>query len=317
MKNKVSIIIPVYNTENCINKCLQTIVNQTYKNIEIIVIDDGSSDNSANICDKYENMDKRIKVIHKGNEGTSIARNIGINVATGNYIAFVDSDDYVKDNYIEILLKNILETGSDLSVCNYINVKDHKTEIEYFQKNIRILNKEECYNEMIINTKFAGYVWNKLYSTQILKQMNNTYFNEYVVEDFEFNTRYIKYCKKICYTEDILYYYYRNNNGITGSFKINDKILNGIEAYESILKEYDCNQIKYRDYVAYFALKYQLNINYRIHILNYKTDFLIINNNLYRRVMKSKIIKIKDKINIFITYKLPVISYNIKYKIKR
>ena len=100
-KELISIVIPVYKVELYLEKCIESIINQTYKNLEIIIVDDGSPDNCPQICDEYSKKDKRIKVIHKENGGLSDARNAGIDIATGKYIAFVDSDDYVSDDYVE------------------------------------------------------------------------------------------------------------------------------------------------------------------------------------------------------------------------
>lgn len=119
----VSIIIPIYKVEQYLIDCIQSVCSQTYKNIEIILVDDGSPDNCGKICDDYAKMDKRISVIHKENGGLSDARNKGIDIARGDYITFVDSDDYVETTFIEDLYNAIEKTNSDISICN-INVVD-------------------------------------------------------------------------------------------------------------------------------------------------------------------------------------------------
>ena len=116
-KDKVSIIVPVYNVEKYIEKCLNSLISQSYRNIEIILIDDGSKDNSGKICDKYKKKDPRIKVIHKENAGVSEARNSGIQKATGKYLCFVDADDFVMNDYIKYLHKLIAINCSDIAVC--------------------------------------------------------------------------------------------------------------------------------------------------------------------------------------------------------
>ena len=116
----ISVIIPVYKVEKYLDRCLESIVNQTYKNLEIILIDDGSPDNCPAICDEYAQKDSRIKVIHKANGGVSSARNKGIDVATGDYIGFVDSDDWIEPDMYETLIKNAEQYNSDISRCSYV-----------------------------------------------------------------------------------------------------------------------------------------------------------------------------------------------------
>ena len=128
----VSIIIPAYNAEKYIEQCIDSIISQTYKNIEVIIVNDGSTDNTLAICEKYAKEDKRIKIVKKKNEGVSKARNDGIKIATGKYIMFIDSDDYIDDDYIEIMHKNIVEKKADLVVSNYTRDKNGVKEKIYF-----------------------------------------------------------------------------------------------------------------------------------------------------------------------------------------
>ena len=115
----ISIIVPVYNVEKYLSKCIDSIINQTYKNIEIILIDDGSTDSSGAICDKYALVDSRIHVLHIENSGVSNARNVGLNHATGDYIGFVDSDDYIEPNMYELLLEELIADDVDVVQCNH------------------------------------------------------------------------------------------------------------------------------------------------------------------------------------------------------
>ena len=117
--SKISIIVPVYNAEKYLVECLNSLVEQTYKNIEIILIDDGSIDNSAKICDEYAKKDERIKVVHQKNSGVSVARNNGLDMHTGDYVMFVDSDDWIELNTCEILINNIISNDKDILIYNY------------------------------------------------------------------------------------------------------------------------------------------------------------------------------------------------------
>lgn len=116
---KISVIIPVFNTSKFLNKCVNSVLKQTYKNLEVVLIDDGSTDNSGILCDDFAKADKRVVTIHKQNGGLSSARNVGLDTATGEFIAFVDSDDFVEPTMIEVLLNNIIKAGSDISICSF------------------------------------------------------------------------------------------------------------------------------------------------------------------------------------------------------
>ncbi|MDQ1143763.1 glycosyltransferase involved in cell wall biosynthesis [Bacillus sp. SORGH_AS 510] len=113
---KVSVIVPIYNVEKFLSKCIETIINQSYKNLEIILVDDGSPDRSGEICDEYAAKDKRIKVIHQKNSGVSSARNAGINAATGDYVCFADGDDYLMPDYVEYLMDLAVRNDADISL---------------------------------------------------------------------------------------------------------------------------------------------------------------------------------------------------------
>ena len=119
MGNLISIIVAIYNVDQYLEQCIDSIINQSYKNLEIILVNDGSTDNSKNICDYYSEIDKRIKVVHKKNGGVSSARNTGIDIATGDYIAFVDSDDYLELNMYETMINNLEQNQCDMGVCGY------------------------------------------------------------------------------------------------------------------------------------------------------------------------------------------------------
>ena len=137
---KISVIVPVYKVEAVLKKCLDSIITQTYENLEIILVDDGSPDISGKICDEYSKRDSRVKVIHKKNAGVAAARNSGLKVATGEYCTFVDSDDYVSPNIYQILLNSIVSSKSDVAICN----------IEYFDDNNIPIYKESPLKDEIL-----------------------------------------------------------------------------------------------------------------------------------------------------------------------
>ena len=161
----VSVIIPVYNVYDYLDKCLNSIINQTYKSLEIIIVNDGSTDNSKDIIEKYSKIDKRITVINTKNNGLSVARNKGIDASHGDYLSFVDSDDYVDNDFIEYLVKLLEEYNSDISVCSfYQNDSNNKKE------EIIVYNKIEAMKECIAYNNMYSSAWNKLYKKEILLQ---------------------------------------------------------------------------------------------------------------------------------------------------
>ena len=172
----VSIIVPVYNVEKYIHKCLDSLVNQTYRNIEIVLVDDGSQDNSGTICDEYAENDKRIVVIHKENQGVTCARIDGLNICQGEMVGFVDSDDYIANNYVEVLLRTFLKYQVDFVVCQHNDIVNNET-IPIRRTVNGFLDKEDI-KKMISsnllydsNTKIGGFplmLWGKLFKKNII-----------------------------------------------------------------------------------------------------------------------------------------------------
>ena len=205
----VSIIVPVYNSYRFLSKCLNSIIKQTYADLDIVIIDDGSTDKSGDICDRFAKKDKRIRVFHKENEGVSVARNLGINKARGEYIVFVDSDDWLSFNAIEIMLSDILSTETDLVVCNYVFVtlfKNVKTinPIKIQQYDIR--KKEDL--SLFFNSSFS---WrgpcSKIYKKSIIDE-HGILFREGIKygEDTIFNLNYLMFANKVVYQNKNIYF---------------------------------------------------------------------------------------------------------------
>ena len=168
----ISVIVPVYKVEKCIHKCIESIINQTYDNLEIILIDDGSPDNCPKICDEYALRDNRIKVIHQENKGLSSARNKGIELAKGEYIGFVDSDDYIETSMFQDLYNAIVENNVDISICNFyvINDKTKEKNVKNSCEN-KQYNKMEALKEILLDTHIQSYAWNKLYKRNLFEDV--------------------------------------------------------------------------------------------------------------------------------------------------
>lgn len=201
---KISVIIPVYNVEKYIGQCLDSIVNQTYKNLEIIIVNDGSNDNSLEIINRYSQNDRRIKIINLENKGVSFARNIGIKNSEGNYISFVDSDDYLNLNTYEKLVKNL--DGEDLIIFNYGRFENSTREIikeKYVSDDeMQELPEEKRY----LYSKINHSCWNKLYKTEYLKR-NKFKFLEILYEDAVWKVETMFLTSNIKLIDETFYYY--------------------------------------------------------------------------------------------------------------
>ncbi len=206
MKKLVSIIVPVHNSSKYLASCIDSILNQTYKNIEIIVIENGSTDNSLEILKSYESQ---IKLEILENPGLSKARNKGIELSNGDYIAFVDSDDYIEKNMLETLVNDIEKNNSDLSICNI--TEKHENTNKVINRNV-YPNNIITQNEIITNLeKFNFAVWNKLYKKEIITKNNITFPNDLKYEDIVFSIAYLSKCNKISKINECLYNYLVHN----------------------------------------------------------------------------------------------------------
>lgn len=238
-EHTISITIPVYNSEPYLEKCLDSIMGQTYKKLEIICVDDDSTDNSLVILKKYAAIDDRIKVIHKKNEGVSIARNTGLENANGDYVLFVDNDDWIESTTCEIALKNLVEQNTDLVIWTYIRErKGESKEKEIFdtdlvfteeevqkklhRRMIGVIDEELAYPE---NADALCTVWGKLYKRSIISQYNIKFYDIREIGTYEdglFNLVYLQYVKKAVFLNKYLYHYRRTNDiSITESYDEN------------------------------------------------------------------------------------------------
>ena len=215
----VSVIVPIYNVEKVLVKCIDSILEQTYNNIEIILIDDGSTDSSSQICNDYALRDERIKVIHKNNGGLSDARNAGIKAAVGDYYLFVDSDDYIEKKTVEILLKEALSFNVDICIFD-INIisKDGSSHISSFD-----LPKGKTIKKISENVQsyatVCSSVWRCFYKANLIKKHNLTFEFQTVSEDVLFNMKAFAKAERVVYVKETLYNYLINPAGIVRGYK--------------------------------------------------------------------------------------------------
>lgn len=216
----VSIIVPVYNAEQSLPRCLDSICAQTYQNLEIILVDDGSTDDSLTVCRKFAYRDARIHVLSQPNSGVSAARNNAIETATGKYIQFVDSDDWIDENMTFLLVQRAEREQADFIISHYCRVDGEKTTVHGFLETSACMNRLEFAQELIRNPAsfYYGVMWNKLYRRDIIRR-HRIYCYEQLswCEDFLFNLTYILCTNRICAVRTPLYYYVKNDKSLTAT----------------------------------------------------------------------------------------------------
>jgi len=307
-KSIISIIVPIYNVDKYLNKCIESILNQTYTNLEIILIDDGSTDDSGKICDEYAEKDDRIIVIHKENGGVSSARNEGLKIATGKYLCFVDSDDEVKKEYIETLVNLISKNNIDIAMINYIRkYPDYETKNEYFIEN-KLLNKNQFFIHLFENNSYGGYLFNKIFIKEKILS-NNVRFDEniHICEDLLFVCQVADKCEKFYYDfDEYLYYYYIRSDSALRS-KYSARTATRVDIYDTILEILNTNGVDTifvkRDYV-YYALVARNELSSIDEAL--KRKYVSISKKYFKEIIKSKKILFEDKIKLIIMLYFPI-----------
>lgn len=230
MGDKISVIVPIYKVEDYLHRCVDSIINQTYTNLEIILVDDGSPDDCPMICDEYAKKDSRIRVVHKKNGGLSDARNAGIDIATGEYLMFIDSDDFVDVEMMESMMKNMIDNNVDMVVCNIKYVYEDREVVKYNQAD-RILDRYEAMEEYLKDGVVQAVAWNKLYKKSLINDMR--YKVGKTNEDEFFTYKVVDKTDKIYYNSRSFYNYIQRDSSIMGKYSI--KRLDGVEAsYERL-----------------------------------------------------------------------------------
>ncbi len=257
--DKVTIIIPVYNVEKYLREAIDSAINQTYKNLEIILIDDGSTDNSGKICDEYAKLDDRIKVIHKINGGLSDARNAGLDNATGKYIMFLDSDDFFELDAAEKMYNEIEEKDADYVIGNYINVTD---EGEKWERPVFDLEKFKPFKLSIYDYKNSFFimnsgVWNKIFKKEFIDKLNLRFVLGLPAEDAIFTTYCFMKAEKVYYTPHIVLNYRQRAEGSISN-SCSRKYFDGInKAYRIIYENFRDN-----GHLGYYRYFYSKSMNY-------------------------------------------------------
>lgn len=213
MENLISVIVPVYNVENYVSKCIDSILRQTYKNLEIILVDDGSTDRSGAICDEYALKDNRIRVIHKENEGLSGARNTGLALARGRYIGFADSDDWLAEDMYGSLFRALTETNADIAVCgHYLAYATGETVAESGNGGRKIYNRREAVHAIVRDEEIHSFAWDKLYKKELFDGIK--YPAGRYVQDIFTTYRLFMRVGTVVRCDEPKYYYYQRGNSI-------------------------------------------------------------------------------------------------------
>lgn len=216
----ISIIVPVYKVEKFLEQCVQSVISQTYSNLEIILVDDGSPDRCPQLCDEWSRKDRRIKVIHKQNGGLSDARNFGIRAARGEYLAFVDSDDWISPYMISKLYEACAQFEAEMSICQFEMVYDDGKREKYVEEEYptEVLSSKEALKLLLQDKRITSHAWRKLYKREIIKDemfpKGKYYEDVYIMPELFLR------CNKIVYLNDVLYYYRQNPTGIVKSNSI-------------------------------------------------------------------------------------------------
>lgn len=253
MEEKITVIIPVYNVEKYIGKCLESVLNQTYKNIEVIIIDDGTKDNSGIICDDYAKKDLRIKVIHQKNQGLSGARNTGLKTAIGDYITFLDSDDFIDEKMLEEMLLALKKNNADIVECGTIYCNEDETYIrENTKDEVKVYKNEYQIKELVFSGNITTTSWGKLYKKELFKDFE---FPLGKYHEDTFTTYKLLHLSSKTVVLNQSFYYYRQVNGSIMNSKFNIKHLDAVEAvvkrsqfiekYYSKYKKYEYANIVY------------------------------------------------------------------------
>lgn len=208
MNPKLSVIIPVFNAEKTIERCINSILKQSFSDYEIVIIDDGSTDSGGKICDLYSTEDKRIRVVHQENSGVSAARNAGISTASGQYIMFVDGDDEIESSFFSKYIEAVEKTNCDIIIGGYTKVSVDESKSEHRPNKQGIYGKE-IWEDICRNSEQYGYIWGKLFKREIIQKENLRFRTDmYSQEDLDFCLSYYKYCRTFGLVSNVDYQYY-------------------------------------------------------------------------------------------------------------
>lgn len=295
--DKVSIVIPVYNVEVYIKQCVESCLYQDHENIEILLIDDGSTDKSGVICDELGKVSNKIRVFHKKNGGLSDARNYGIEHAIGEYITFVDADDIIGRNLVSTLYKGVKEYKCDLAVCGFVHFIDNDVPQYVYDGKYNCIDNENAIKEFLYQRSLSTSSCAKIYHKDLLRE--NKFIKGQRFEDNDFLFRILLSCKKVCLNQSLLYAYRHRVGSITTS-NFSEKDFDIIEIGKRILEDSKCMSGK----INRAAIAYQTTNCLRV-VLTISDNYLIDKRYLYcenfinihcREILKDSNVRLKVKV---------------------
>lgn len=311
MNELISVIVPVYNVEKYLERCIDSIIKQTYKNLQIIIVDDGSIDNSSLICDKYVLKDERIKVIHKKNGGLSDARNAGLKIASGKFYAFIDSDDFITDNTIEIMYKAIIQTNSDIAICNMLRFYDDGNTSEFYCPCTKMTIYKDNERFQTLN---QPSVCNKLFKAELFQNISFPYGKFY--EDTYIYHELLYKAKNIVLTGHVGYMYFSRKESIIGQLpQYTDRYFDFIEAVwlrARFLLDHKVDKYSIEACLSYYAAMVNMYKNIKLSSTNNELYNQSIKQykKLYHIMIKSNI-SYKQKVRLFLLRYFPKIHCRI------
>lgn len=305
---KISVIVPIFNMEEYLERCLNSLVNQTYKNLEIILVNDGSTDKSLEICEKFKKNDSRIKIVNKENGGLSDARNFGLREVSGEYISFIDSDDFIELDMFEYIIEEMNKRNCDIGICGiYIDYENGKNIIKKNDK-MEILSSTEGIIKLNSFSSFDMAVWNKIYRKEVI---DNIYFPKGKnSEDYFVMVKYFHKAKKIIVLPEAKYHYFQRNNSISRGKKLNYDFIEGSIAQKEYIYKYLPN-LKYIADTAY-AFSYIAVYN---KSLEFETDIKKENVKKFKNEVRKNIVTILLNKNIKMLKKLQALCFCVNIKL--
>lgn len=320
MNQKISVIVPVYNTEKYLEKCVQSILNQTYENLQIILINDGSTDRSPEICDKFAGSDSRVTVVHKENGGLSSARNAGIEAATGDYLGFIDSDDFISPDMYELLLKNAGSSDKEISNVMYVRSFDDGSERPSVvpHTNDEKISSEQFIRELMLHTGDVS-VCTKLFPKSLFKERR---FQEGKYnEDLLFIIDLLGEVENINFVGSVGYYYYTRSGSISSGYgkAIEDMVGNSVVAMESVKEKYpqlkeEAERFALYQHMAYLLLLPESLANKNNQIYSDAVKFV---RKYFPRNLRNKYLNLKNKIILLCFTVAPKASIKLFRAIKK
>ena len=302
----ISVIIPVYNVYKYLDKCMETVINQTYHNLDIIMIDDGSIDGSGELCDEYAKRDERIRVIHQANKGISGVRNTALNVLKGDYVCFVDSDDYTTPDMIEKLFSAVVTYESDIAICGFYTQRGDNIIIEDpVADEVLLFNCEDALDELIEDRIIHNYLWDKIFKKSMFDGIRFPLGRAY--EDMAIMYKLFANADKICKIPDCLYYYQKRSGSISDHFSdyekwyhnCNDMITAKTERYNFMIEQKNT-------YLEQKSMASLISIIYEgIKLAHYYSDkekysqYMLFLKTNKRKIKENPYIKGKDKKLLF------------------